>query len=76
MPKLGKGEKSRKIWDFYAYPDSGRLRSGLFYSGKVRGASALPCNSVTFTSFSTNSKRLKFAPMRPSSLRSGKVMCS
>ncbi len=28
MPKLGEGEKSRKIRDFYANPDSGRLRSG------------------------------------------------
>jgi len=38
MPKLGEGEKSQKIRDFYANPDSGRLRSGLFRSGKVHGA--------------------------------------
>ncbi len=38
MLELGEGEKSRKNRDFYANPDSGRLRSGLFRPGKVRGA--------------------------------------
>ncbi len=33
--KLGEGE--RDFWDYYANPDSGRLRSGLFRSGIVRG---------------------------------------
>ncbi len=34
--KLGEGE--RDFQDYYANPDSGRLHSGLFHSGKVRGA--------------------------------------
>jgi hypothetical protein len=52
--KLGEGERDLEgeraylglsglfrdyyVWDYYANPDSGRLRSGLFCSGIVRGA--------------------------------------
>jgi hypothetical protein len=34
--KLGEGE--RDVRDYYANPDSGRLLSGLFHLGIVRGA--------------------------------------
>ncbi len=36
--KLGEGIQYFYIWDFYHFWDSGFLRSGLFRSGKVRGA--------------------------------------